>query len=115
MILYADDMTGSMKRAIDETNRRRAIQVAYNTKYGITPKTVIKKVHDIMEVLDAERAKVADRVLALDAELLKLNPLKLIKAKEKEMNSAVKKLDFETAAILRDEIILLKAKLDKED
>ena len=115
VILYADDMTGSMKRAIDETNRRRAIQVAYNTKYGITPKTVIKKVHDIMEVLDAERAKVADRVLALDAELLKLNPLKLIKAKEKEMNSAVKKLDFETAAILRDEIILLKAKLDKED
>ncbi|HEY4482911.1 MAG TPA: excinuclease ABC subunit UvrB [Candidatus Paceibacterota bacterium] len=111
VILYADNMTGSMKRAIDETNRRRAIQVAYNKEHGITPKTVIKKVHDIMEVLDAERAKVADRVLALDAELLKLNPLKLIKQKEKEMNEAVKKLDFETAAILRDEIVLLKEKL----
>ena len=111
VILYADNITGSMKRAINETNRRRAIQVAYNTKHGITPKTVIKKVHDIMEVLDAERAKVADRVLALDAELLKLNPLKLIKQKEKEMSAAVKKLDFETAAILRDEIVFLKEKL----
>ena len=64
-----------------------------------------------MEVFDAERAKVADRVLALDTELLKANPLKLIKLKEKEMNETVKKLDFETAAILRDEIILLKQKL----
>ncbi|MEK7536110.1 MAG: excinuclease ABC subunit UvrB [Patescibacteria group bacterium] len=111
VILYADQVTGSMKRAIDETNRRRAIQVAYNLKHGITPVTITKKVHDIMENMEREREKSAEMVLALDRELLASNPSKVIRQKEKEMNEAVKKLDFETAAILRDEIVLLKNKI----
>ena len=112
IILYADKVTDSMKRAIDETNRRRAIQVAYNTKHGITPKTIIKKVHDIYEVMEKDREKAANVALALDKEILTNNPLKLVKQKEKEMNQAVKKLDFETAAILRNEIVILKSKLE---
>ena len=111
VILYADIVTGSMKRAIDETNRRRAIQIDYNKKHGITPKTIIKKVHDIMEHDEAERTKSAQAILSLESELLKQNPKKLIKQKEKEMSIAIKKLDFETAAILRDEIVLLKKKI----
>src|SRR3990167_2226859 len=88
VILYADKVTDSMKRAIDETNRRRAIQVAYNTKHGITPKTIIKKVHDIYEVMEKDREKAANVALALDKEILTNNPLKLVKQKEKEMNQA---------------------------
>jgi len=114
VILYADRVTDSMKRAMDETNRRRAIQVAYNKEHGITPKSVEKKIHDIMENVEEARAKAASIVLALDKEMLTNNPLKLIKQKEKEMNSAVKVLDFETAAILRDEIKLLEQKLNQK-
>ena len=112
VILYADTVTGSMKRAIDETNRRRTIQVAYNKEHNITPKTIAKKVHDIMEEMEKEREKSAEMVLALDRKLLASNPAKVIRQKEKEMNEAVKKLDFETAAILRDEIRLLQAKTE---
>ena len=57
VILYADNMTGSMERAIGETNRRRVLQEAHNKKHGITPKTIIKKIHDIMEHLDTEHKK----------------------------------------------------------
>jgi len=112
VILYADTVTGSMKRAIDETNRRRKIQIDYNSEHGITPKTIIKNINDIYEVMEKEHQKSAEIVLALDQELLANNPLKLIKQKEKEMSQAVKKLNFETAAILRDEIKLLQSKLD---
>ncbi len=112
VILYADRVTNSMKRAIDETARRRATQVAYNKEHNITPKTVEKKVHDIMEQMDEERAKVASTVLALEKEMLGNDPVKLIRVKEKEMSQAVKVLDFETAAILRDEIKLLTIKAE---
>ena len=112
VILYADQVTGSMKRAIDETNRRREIQIEYNREHGITPKTISKKVHDIMEDMEKDREKAAQSLLSLERELLARDPIKLIKQKEKEMNEAVKRLDFETAAILRDEIIILKKKLD---
>jgi excinuclease ABC subunit B len=102
--LYADTVTGSMDRAIKETERRRALQLAYNKEHGITPKTIIKRIKDITEELQKDRAQAAAMALALDAELIKKNPMKVIRQKEKEMNSAVKVLDFETAAILRDEI-----------
>ncbi len=143
VLLYADVMTGSLERAIGETNRRRAIQVAYNKKHGITPKTILKKIKDITEELENKHEKAVNAELDLDIELFKKaftkdknkkgktekdsvkNLLisdgernktvyeKIIKIKEKEMNSAVKTLDFETAAILRDEIMVLKKRMEK--
>lgn len=104
VILYADKFTDSMKKAIDETNRRRTIQVAYNTKHGITPKTIIKKINDITEHLRSEHDKAVAELLVIDADLFKKKPKTLLKQKKKEMADAVKILDFETAAILRDEI-----------
>ena len=103
VILYADNVTGSMERAIAETNRRRALQMAYNKKYGITPKTIIKKIHDITEELDLHR-KTVRALIALDLAANPKNRAKLIRDKERQMNAAVKILDFETAALLRDEI-----------
>ncbi|MFA5736825.1 MAG: excinuclease ABC subunit UvrB [Candidatus Paceibacterota bacterium] len=104
VILYADTVTGSMKLAIDETNRRRAIQLAYNKKYGVTPKSIKKKIHDITESLAKERAQTVGRMLSVDINLFGHNPKKIIKEKVKQLNEAIKELDFETAAILRDEI-----------
>ncbi len=108
VILYADNMTGSMERAISETNRRRAIQVAHNKKHGITPKTIIKQIKDITEHLMTDHMKSVKFNLDIDAQIFAKNPQKLIKLKENEMSKAVKELDFETAAILRDEIVALK-------
>ncbi|MDQ5969406.1 MAG: excinuclease subunit [Patescibacteria group bacterium] len=104
VILYADTMTASMERAMGETNRRRALQVAYNTKHGITPKTIIKKIQDITDQMKTEHAKTVDSLLQMDEKMFTKDPAKLIKIKEKQMDGAVKVLDFETAAILRDEI-----------
>jgi excinuclease ABC subunit B len=104
VILYADTITASMERAMGETNRRRALQVAYNTKHGITPKTIIKKIQDITDQMKTEHAKTVDSLLQMDEKMFTKDPAKLIKIKEKQMDGAVKILDFETAAILRDEI-----------
>lgn len=104
VVLYADRMTGSMQRAIDETNRRRTIQIEYNKKHNITPKTIIKKIKDITEQLESRHSKAVKNELALDKKMYGKDLSKLIRQKEKQMNSAVKILDFETAAILRDEI-----------
>ncbi|MES2416392.1 MAG: excinuclease ABC subunit UvrB [Patescibacteria group bacterium] len=113
VILYADKVTGSMERAMGETNRRREKQIAFNKKNGITPKTIIKKIHDITEELDSLHDKTVSAELNLDAKLFAKNPSKLVKLKERQMSEAVKALDFETAAILRDEIKILKDRLVK--
>lgn len=113
VILYADSITGSMERAMGETNRRRETQIAYNKKNGITPKTILKKIHDITEELDSLHDKTVSAELNLDAKLFAKNPSKLVKLKERQMSEAVKALDFETAAILRDEIKILKDRLVK--
>ena len=110
VILYADVVTGSIKRALDETNRRREIQVAYNTKHGITPQTIIKKIHDITEEMRSEHDKAVASLVEIDTQLFGKNIRKLIKEKEKQMNEAVKVLDFETAALMRDEIEAIKVK-----
>ncbi len=145
VILYADRVTNSMEYALHETKRRRDIQIEYNKKHGITPQTIMKKIKDITEELESEHGKIVNAELALDVELFKKafakdksnkgknesdsikNMLlsdeereslvyeKIIKLKEKEMNKAVKELDFETAAILRDEIGVLRTRLDKKD
>jgi excinuclease ABC subunit B len=148
VILYADTMTDAMKYALGETERRRNIQLAYNKKYNITPKTIMKKIKDITEELESEHGKIVNAELSLDLEVFKKayvkelkkdksviskkngttevklhmsdqerNDLvyeKIIKIKEKEMNKAVKELDFETAAILRDEIGVLRMRLEKK-
>ncbi|MFZ2522277.1 MAG: excinuclease ABC subunit UvrB [Minisyncoccia bacterium] len=114
VVLYADHITGSMKYAIDETNRRRNLQMEYNKKHGITPKTIIKKIQDITDQMKTEHAKTVDELLVLDKKMFEKDPTKLIKQKEKQMEGAVKVLDFESAAILRDEILALQKKLDKK-
>ena len=114
VILYADTMTGSMKYAIDETARRRKLQSEYNKEHGITPKTIIKAIKDITDTLEREHQHAVDDLLEFDEKLFKKAPKKVIKAKMKEMEEAVKNLDFETAAILRDEIRTLEARLSKK-
>ena len=103
VILYADSVTGSMKRAIDETNRRRKIQTQYNKKHHITPKTIEKK---IKSIIDHE----INPVLATDfTKLESLEDLNgYIKQKEKEMKDASRNLEFEKAAVIRDEISQLR-------
>ena len=113
VILYAEKITGSIERAVGETNRRRSIQVAYNKEHGITPKTIIKQIKDITEHLETDHMKAVRMNLDIDAQIFIKNPQKLLKLKEKEMSKAVKELDFETAAILRDEIAMLREQLTR--
>jgi excinuclease ABC subunit B len=114
VVLYADVMTGSLERAIAETKRRRTIQEEYNKVHGITPKTIEKRIHDITEELKTEHAKAVNAELKVDQKLFAKNPDKLVKLKEKQMKEAVKILDFETAAILRDEIKILKERMENK-
>ena len=104
VILYADMTTGSMQRAIDETNRRREIQIAHNKKHGITPKTVAKKIHDIIGDIQKMRDRAVSELAATELSAAGGDITKLIKQKREEMHSAADELDFETAALLRDEI-----------
>ena len=97
VVMYADNMTGSMKKAIDETNRRREKQQRYNAEHGITPKTIIKKITNTIEITKAASDKVD--IKDIPAELEKLKAL---------MNVAAKSLDFETAIKMRDRMAELK-------
>jgi excinuclease ABC subunit B len=108
VLLYADVMTGSLTAAIEETNRRRAIQIAHNEKHGITPISIKKKINDITEQLTTVHDKTLYEMMLIDKKAYEKNPEKVIKQKEKQMTLAVKELDFETAALLRDEIKLLR-------
>ena len=114
VIMYADVITGSMRRAIDETNRRREKQEAYNKAHGITPKTIEKKVVDLIKL-----TKISEDDTTLDYSAKKLKKLskasiaKQTKDLETKMKAAAKQLDFERAAEYRDKIILLKGELGK--
>ncbi len=99
VIMYADSVTPSMERAINETNRRRAIQKRYNEEHGITPKSVSKGVRDIIEI--SSRAKSLDKPAKM---LSKAERMKLIEELKREMKNAAKLLEFEHAAYLRDRI-----------
>src|SRR6202012_5322087 len=103
----ADNMTGSLERAMGETNRRREIQLAYNKEHGITPQTIKKEIRDIAESMRSEHQRTVDELLTLDARLYKDDPAAFIKEKRRQMEEAVEQLDFETAAIIRDEILTL--------
>ena len=96
VIMYADKITDSMKRAIDETNRRREIQERYNTEHGITPKTIVKAVHDVIEATTKEETE--------KPKPSKSDTKKLVATLTREMQKAAKMLDFELAAQLRDKI-----------
>jgi len=103
VILYADQMTGSMTRAIAETNRRRALQTAYNKKHKITPKTIKKK---IISIVDHE---INPKIVQDFSQLETLEDIAgYIKLREREMKDAARNLEFEKAAIIRDEISQLR-------
>ena len=104
VILYADVMTGSIKRAVGETDRRRALQQAYNEKHGITPKSVVKEVNDKIDLTEEVSSQTSD--------IREINRNeKNIKLLEKQMKEAAAELDFEIAAALRDRIRQLKGEL----
>lgn len=114
VIVYADHITGSLEKAMGETNRRRTIQLAYNKKHGITPTTIIKAIKDITEELRTEHGKAVNVLLDIDKELYAKDPKKFIASKREQMAQAVQELDFETAAILRDEIAVLEGGTSKK-
>ncbi|SOC35014.1 excinuclease ABC subunit UvrB [Ureibacillus acetophenoni] len=109
VILYADNITDSMKKAIDETKRRRAIQEEYNKKHGITPQTIQKKIPDLIRATQAaEEEETYVTKVTKGKKLTKAELEKLIASLELEMKEAAKSLDFERAAELRDTIFELK-------
>ena len=110
VIMYADTVTDSMRRAIDETNRRRTLQEAYNEEHGITPQSIRKAVRDLISIskqIAEEEVRFEKDPESMDAGELK----KLIEDTEKQMRRAAADLDFENAATLRDRMIELKKHL----
>ena len=118
VIMYADKMTGSMQKAIDETNRRRALQIEYNTKHGITPTTVIKSTDSSMDHHKVAESKEQNKVYGMGEEVsIAADPIiqymskeeleKQIKQTQKKMEAAAKELDFVKAAEYRDELFAL--------
>ena len=117
VVMYADKITDSMKRAIEETNRRRQVQEAYNEKHQVVPKTIYKEQRHLIKL-----TKIEEDVEVLEADFNNKNLKKrsarelqkLAKALEKEMAAAAKDLDFETAAELRDRLIVVKGELGEK-
>ena len=112
VIMYADRMSSAMETAIEETNRRREIQLAYNEEHGITPTTIIKAVQDILEREKEDTKQNQKQDLAIlkgGYNLLSAaDRKKYVKVLEKEMLQAAKNLEFERAAVIRDEIELIR-------
>jgi len=110
VIMYADKMTDSMKRAIDETSRRRAIQTKHNEEHGIVPASIVKAVRDLT---DAMRSRVEEKDQPTVTRMPKDEVARLIRELEKQMKQAAQQLEFEKAALLRDQILQLRQ--DMED
>lgn len=111
VIMYADRITDSMQRAIDETNRRRAIQQRYNQEHGIQPQSIVKEIHDL-----TDRIRVAAEAQAeyRAAQVPRAEVQYLITELEKQMKEAAARLEFEKAALLRDQIFELRKQLDTD-
>jgi excinuclease ABC subunit B len=108
--MYADKITRSMKAALDETNLRRSRQQAYNEEHGIEPRSVLKAVHDLTEDIAKEELAIAEEQAGYTTvrDLPKAELNKLIKELEKQMKQAAQSLEFEKAAVLRDQIMELR-------
>jgi excinuclease ABC subunit B len=118
VIMYADHMTDSMTRAIEETNRRRGIQEAYNTEHGITPQSIVKQVRDLTDRVRgqlSEEDHIPMEGTFSAADLPKDEIHRMIKDLEAEMKAAAKALEFEKAAMLRDQVVELKQVLAEKD
>jgi excinuclease ABC subunit B len=122
VIMYADNMTGSMQRAIDETNRRRMIQARYNEEHGTSPATINKKVHETVRAYDAVAEVVSQynsetmAKLGADGAPIRIEDIPILVASlEKEMKDLAKAMDFEKAAQIRDEIGDLRKLLGTSD
>jgi excinuclease ABC subunit B len=117
VVMYADKMSPAMEVAIEETQRRRAIQEAYNTAHGITPTTVTKAINDMLVRQNEDRRDA--EIVALSVLQKKTNLFdakqrkKLIKALEKEMADHAERLEYEEAAAIRDEIVRIKEQYGK--
>ena len=107
VIMYADSITQSMQKALDETNRRRSIQIAYNEAHGITPKTIIKPIHEV--VRSKETQEMTAKYIDKKSKVTKKDKEQLMANLEKEMKEAAKVLDFERAAELRDILMELRS------
>lgn len=114
VILYADEMTDALNYAVNETNRRRKIQMEYNSAHNITPKTIKKEIKSIADQLRTRHDETVETLLSVDMDLYRKNPQKTLKEKKKQMEAAVAILDFETAAILRDELRYFEEQTKKE-
>jgi excinuclease ABC subunit B len=118
VIMYADRVTESMRAAIDETNRRRAIQEAYNLERGIEPKTIIKGIHDLNErlrsVAESTQVYTSERGAELN-DLDRTRVEQLVSQMEAEMKGAARQLEFERAAALRDEIQQIRLRVLEQD
>ncbi|MGE6257435.1 excinuclease ABC subunit UvrB [Heyndrickxia sporothermodurans] len=109
VIMYADKMTDSMNKAIEETTRRRTVQEAYNQKHGITPQTIQKDIRDVIRATRAAEDQEEYVAAVVPTKLTKKEKEKLIQQLEYDMKEAAKALDFEKAAELRDTLLELKA------
>jgi excinuclease ABC subunit B len=109
--MYADTMTRSMRAAIDETYRRRAIQIEHNEKHGIVPRGIVKEIKDLTDRVRAvaeEQATYAAGKPGIIAEIPRDELMRMIKELEGQMKAAARDLEFEKAALLRDQIVELR-------
>ena len=111
VLLYADKITDAMRRAMDETARRRAIQDAYNKAHGIVPKTIVKSVRDLIEISAAPSAEVSGKS---GVKLTRKELEREIEKLEAQMRKAAHMMEYEYAAVLRDEIIRLRGEAEKK-
>jgi excinuclease ABC subunit B len=111
-IMYADTITNSMRYAIDETSRRRAIQTKHNQEHGIVPASIVKEIRDLTDRVRMVAEEKAEYRLG---EMPRHETMRLIKELEKQMKAAAAELEFEKAAILRDQIVELRRNLEDED
>jgi excinuclease ABC subunit B len=115
VIMYADKMTDSMKSAIDETNRRRAVQRKHNEEHGIIPASIVKSVRDLTMRLAAVSEERAEYKAGASPQLPRAEINKMVVELEKQMKEAAHALEFEKAALLRDQIIELRQLLAEQE
>ncbi len=115
VIMYADTMTDSMRYAIDETNRRRKIQAAYNTEHGIEPQGIVKEIRDLTDRVKVAAEERGEYTAGQPLEIPKSEGARLVAELEKQMKAAAQNWEFEKAALLRDQIFELRQMMDAQD